>query len=152
MAFNNEFTQVEYTLPPASQASVSQVLPLASGTCDLTFGGTTGDGTVVYNQTNKSTWQRFGDVVRIQGHIQTGAVTATPTGNLVLRGLPFAPRTTAGAGGSGQIGRSGMTGSINTLFHLPGSADINFGSVSSTASGPSVTASSQLVFQLVYMI
>ncbi len=147
------FTEIlSDTAGQAAWSNVSTMAPLASGTCDLTFGGTTGDGSVAYNQTNKSTWQRFGDVVRIQGHIQTGAVTATPTGNLVLRGLPFAPRTTAGAGGSGQIGRSGMTGSINTLFHLPGSVDIIFGSVSSTASGTSVTASSQLVFQLTYMI
>jgi hypothetical protein len=136
----------------AAWSNVSTMAPLASGTCDLTFGGTTGDGTVAYNQTNKSTWQRFGDVVRITGVIQTSTVTATPTGNLVLRGLPFAPRTTAGAGGSGSIGRSGMTGSINTLFHLPGSSDINFGSVTSTASGTSVQSSAQLVFQLTYMI
>lgn len=150
--FQPDLTEVTYTFPPASLASVSQVLPLASGTCDLTFGGTTGDGTVTYTQTNKSTWQRFGDVVRITGTIQTNAVTATPTGNLVLRGLPFAPRTTAGAGGSGVIARSGMSGSINTLFQFPGSADITFGSVSTTASGTSVLASSILVFQLVYMI
>jgi hypothetical protein len=145
-------TDIQYTYPPASLASVSQILPLASGTCDLTFGGTTGDGTVTYTQTNKSTWQRFGDVVRITGVIQTATVTATPTGNLVLRGLPFAPRTTAGAGGSGSIGRSGLTGSITTLFHLPGSSDINFGSASSTASGTSVLSSAQLVFQFEYMI
>jgi hypothetical protein len=150
--FQPDLTEVTYTFPPASLASVSQVLPLASGTCDLTFGGTTGDGTVAYNQTNKSTWQRFGDVVRITGVIQTSTVTATPTGNLVLRGLPFAPRTTAGAGGSGSIGRSGLTGSITTLFHLPGSSDINFGSASSTASGTSVLSSAQLVFNLEYMI
>lgn len=150
--FQPDLTEVTYTFPPASLASVSQVLPLASGTCDLTFGGTTGDGTVAYAQTNKSTWQRFGDVVRITGTIQTNAVTATPTGNLVLRGLPFAPRTTAGAGGSGSIARSGMTGAINTLFQFPGSADITFGSVSTTASGTSVLASSIIVFQLEYMI
>ena len=150
--FQPDLTQVEYTFPPASLASVSQVLPLASGTCDLTFGGTTGDGTVAYVQTNKSTWQRFGDVVRITGTIQTGAVTATPTGNLVLRGLPFAPRTTAGAGGSGAVARSGMSGSVATLFQFPGSADITFGTISTTASGTLVTASSILVFNLVYMI
>ena len=88
----------------AAWSNVSTMAPLASGTCDLTFGGTTGDGTVAYTQTNKSTWQRFGDVVRIVGVIQTNAVTATPTGNLVLRGLPFAPRTAAGAGGTGAGG------------------------------------------------
>ena len=136
----------------AALFSVSQILPLASGTCDLTFGGTTGDGTVTYVQTNKSTWQRFGDVVRITGTIQTGAVTATPTGNLVLRGLPFAPRTAAGAGGSGAVARSGMSGSVATLFQFPGSTDITFGTISSTASGTLVTASSILVFQLTYMI
>jgi len=145
-------TDIQYTYPPASLASVSQVLPLASGTCDLTFGGTTGDGTVAYAQTNKSTWQRFGDVVRITGVIQTGAVTATPTGNLVLRGLPFAPRTAAGAGGSGVVARSGMSSSVATLFQFPGSADITFGTISSTASGTLVTASSILVFNFVYMI
>ncbi len=145
-------TDIQYTYPPASLASVSQVLPLASGTCDLTFGGTTGDGTVAYSQTNKSTWQRFGDVVRITGTIQTGAVTATPTGNLVLRGLPFAPRTAAGAGGSGAVARSGMSSSVATLFQFPGSADITFGTISTTASGTLVTASSILVFNLVYMI
>jgi hypothetical protein len=136
----------------AALFSVLQVLPLASGTCDLTFGGTTGDGTVTYAQTNKSTWQRFGDVVRITGVIQTNTVTATPTGNLVLRGLPFAPRTAAGAGGSGAIARSGMSGSVATLFQFPGSTDITFGTISSTASGTLVTASSILVFQLTYMI
>lgn len=150
--FQPDLTQVEYTFPPASLASVSQVLPLASGTCDLTFGGTTGDGTVAYIQTNKSTWQRFGDVVRIVGVIQTGAVTAVPTGNLVLRGLPFAPRTAAGAGGSGAIARSGMTSLVNTLFQLPGSSDITFGRIDTAAAGSSVSASSILVFQLVYMI
>jgi hypothetical protein len=118
----------------------------------LTFGGTTGDGTVDYAQTNKSTWQRFGDVVRITGVIQTNAVTATPTGNLVLRGLPFAPRTTAGAGGSGAIARSGMSGSVATLFQFPGSTDITFGTITSTASGTLVSPSSILVFNLVYMI
>jgi hypothetical protein len=143
---------INSTAGEAALFSVSQLLPLASGTCDLTFGGTTGDGTVTYTQTNKSTWQRFGDVVRITGVIQTATVTATPTGNLVLRGLPFAPRTTAGAGGAGSIGRSGLTGSITTLFHLPGSSDINFGSASSTASGTSVLSSAQLVFQFEYMI
>ena len=150
--FQPDLTEVTYTFPPASLASVSQVLPLASGTCDLTFGGTTGDGTVAYAQTNKSTWQRFGDVVRITGTIQTGAVTATPTGNLVLRGLPFAPRTAAGAGGSGAVARSGMSSSVATLFQFPGSADITFGTISTTASGTLVTASSILVFQLEYMI
>jgi hypothetical protein len=136
----------------AALFSVSQILPLASGTCDLTFGGTTGDGTVAYAQTNKSTWQRFGDVVRITGVIQTNAVTATPTGNLVLRGLPFAPRTAAGAGGSGAIARSGMSSSVATLFQFPGSTDITFGTITSTASGTLVTSSSILVFQLTYMI
>ena len=97
---------INSTAGEAALFSVSQLLPLASGTCDLTFGGTTSDGTVAYNQTNKSTWQRFGDVVRISGVIQTNAETATPTGNLVLRGLPFAPRTAAGAGGSGAVARS----------------------------------------------
>ena len=150
--FQPDLTQVEYTFPPASLASVSQLLPLASGTCDLTFGGTTGDGTVAYAQTNKSTWQRFGDVVRIVGVIQTNAVTATPTGNLVLRGLPFAPRTAAGAGGNGAIARSGMSSSVATLFQFPGSADITFGAITSTASGTLVAASSILVFQLEYMI
>ncbi len=145
-------TDIQYTYPPASLASVSQILPLASGTCDLTFGGTTGDGTVAYAQTNKSTWQRFGDVVRITGVIQTNTVTATPTGNLVLRGLPFAPRTAAGAGGSGAIARSGMSGSVATLFQFPGSTDITFGTITSTASGTLVTSSSILVFNLVYMI
>ena len=136
----------------AAWSNVSTMAPLASGTCDLTFGGTTGDGTVGYVQTNKSTWQRFGDMVRITGVIQTGAVTATPTGNLVLRGLPFAPRTAAGAGGSGAIARSGMSSSVATLFQFPGSADITFGTISATASGTLVTASSILVFNLVYMI
>jgi hypothetical protein len=150
--FQPDLTEVTYTFPPASLASVSQVLPLASGTCDLTFGGTTGDGTVAYAQTNKSTWQRFGDVVRITGVIQTNTVTATPTGNLVLRGLPFAPRTAAGAGGSGAIARSGMSSSVATLFQFPGSADITFGTITSTASGTLVTSSSILVFNLVYMI
>jgi hypothetical protein len=145
-------TDIQYTYPPASLASVSQVLPLASGTCDLTFGGTTGDGTVAYAQTNKSTWQRFGDVVRISGVIQTNAVTATPTGNLVLRGLPFAPRTTAGAGGAGAIARSGMTSAVNTLFQLPGSTDMSFGRIDAAAAGSSISASSVLVFQLTYMI
>ena len=148
----NQLTDVSYTLAPASQSSVAQMLPLASGTCDLTFGGTTGDGTVAYNQTNKSTWQRFGDMVRITGTIQTNAVTATPTGNLVLRGLPFAPRTTTGAGGSGAVARSGMSGSVATLFQFPGSADITFGTISSTAPGSLVASSSILVFNLVYMI
>lgn len=136
----------------AAWSNVSTMAPLASGTCDLTFGGTTGDGTVAYAQTNKSTWQRFGDMVRITGVIQTNAVTATPTGNLVLRGLPFAPRTTAGAGGSGAIARSGMSGSVATLFQFPGSTDITFGTITSTASGTLVTSSSILVFNLVYMI
>lgn len=136
----------------AAWSNVSSMAPLASGTCDLTFGGTTGDGTVAYAQTNKSTWQRFGDMVRITGTIQTNAVTATPTGNLVLRGLPFAPRTTAGAGGSGAVARSGMSGSVATLFQFPGSADITFGTISSTASGSLVAPSSILVFNLVYMI
>ena len=145
-------TDIQYTYPPASLASVSQILPLASGTCDLTFGGTTGDGTVTYVQTNKSTWQRFGDVVRISGVIQTGAVTAVPTGNLVLRGLPFAPRTAAGAGGTGAIARSGMSSLVNTLFQLPGSTDMSFGRIDAAAAGSSVSASSILVFQLVYMI
>lgn len=147
------FTEIlSDTAGQAAWSNVSTMAPLASGTCDLTFGGTTGDGTVAYNQTNKSTWQRFGDVVRITGTIQTGAVTATPSGNLVLRGLPFAPRTTAGAGGSGAVARSGMSSSVATLFQFPGSADITFGTISSTASGTLVTASSILVFQLVYMI
>jgi len=145
-------TDIQYTYPPASLASVSQILPLASGTCDLTFGGTTGDGTVAYAQTNKSTWQRFGDVVRITGVIQTNTVTATPTGNLVLRGLPFAPRTAAGAGGSGAVARSGLSGSVATLFQFPGSTDITFGTITSTASGTLVVASSILVFQVEYMI
>jgi hypothetical protein len=136
----------------AAWSNVSTMAPLASGTCDLTFGGTTGDGTVAYAQTNKSTWQRFGDMVRITGVIQTNAVTATPTGNLVLRGLPFAPRTTAGAGGSGAVARSGLSGSVATLFQFPGSADITFGTVTTTASGSLVLASSIVVFQLVYMI
>ena len=136
----------------AAWSNVSTMTPLASGTCDLTFGGTTGDGTVAYAQTNKSTWQRFGDVVRIVGVIQTNAVTATPAGNLVLRGLPFAPRTAAGAGGTGAVARSGMSGSVATLFQFPGSADITFGTITSTASGTLVLASSILVFDLVYMI
>ena len=143
---------INSTAGEAALFSVSQLLPLASGTCDLTFGGTTSDGTVAYNQTNKSTWQRFGDVVRISGVIQTNAVTATPTGNLVLRGLPFAPRTAAGAGGSGAVARSGMSGSVATLFQFPGSTDITFGTISSTASGTLVLASSSLVYNLEYMI
>lgn len=124
MAFNNEFTQVEYTLPPASQASVSQVLPLASGTCNLTFGGTTTDPTATYNTDYPSEWQRFGNIVRIRGRISVTAVTVAGSGSMVLRGLPFPVRTPSRPGGGGNFQRNG-TSSALTIFVFETTSDNN---------------------------
>jgi len=149
--FQPDLTQVEYTFPPASLASVSQLLPLASGTCNLTIGGTTTDGVQTYNTTHSSTWQRFGNVIRITGYIAVSAVTSSPTGTPLLRGLPFAPATT-GAGGRGYVARNVgvFTGTVNTLFQFQGSTNFLIGSVG--AGGSPTLGTGDLFFTIEYLI
>lgn len=149
--FQPDLTQVEYTFPPASLASVSQVLPLASGTCNLTIGGTTTDGTQTYNTTHSSTWQRFGNVIRITGYINVSAVTSSPTGSPVLRGLPFAPATT-GACGRGYVARNlgVFTNPPTTLFQFQGSTNFLIGT---TSGGIAATmGTGDLFFTIEYLI
>jgi hypothetical protein len=149
--FQPDLTEVTYTFPPASLASVSQVLPLESGTCNLTIGGVTTDGVQTYDTTHSSTWQRFGNVVRITGFISVATVTSSPTGNPLLRGLPFAPATT-GAGGRGYVARNfgAITGTTTTLFQFQGSTNFLFGS---TGGGVSPTmGSGTIYFTIEYMI
>jgi hypothetical protein len=121
---------INSTAGEAALFSVSQVLPLASGTCNLTIGGATTDGVQTYDNTYSSTWQRFGNVVRITGFISVATVTSSPTGNPLLRGLPFAPATT-GAGGRGYVARNlgAIAGTTTTLFQLQGSTNFFFGAV-----------------------
>ena len=135
----------------AAWSNVSSMVPLASGTCNLTIGGTTTDGTQTYNTTHSSTWQRFGNVIRITGYINVSAVTSSPTGNPVLRGLPFAPATT-GACGRGYIARNlgVFTGTVTTLFQFQGSTNFFIGS---TGGGGSPTmGTGDLFFTIEYLI
>lgn len=144
-------TDIQYTYPPASLASVSQVLPLASGTCNLTIGGVTTDGVQTYDNTYSSTWQRFGNVVRITGFISVATVTSSPTGNPLLRGLPFAPATT-GAGGRGYVARNlgAIAGTTTTLFQFQGSTNFLFGNVGGGAA--STMGSGTIFFTIEYII
>jgi hypothetical protein len=145
-------TDIQYTYPPASLASVSQILPLASGTCNLTIGGSTTDGTVGYTTTNQSIWQRFGDIVRIRAVITVASVTVAPTGNAVLRGLPFAPRTAAGSGGGGVVNRRNGTLSAASQVHVqPGASDVFFGDATGGTSAAGLTAGF-LIFNFEYAI
>jgi hypothetical protein len=150
--FQPDLTEVTYTFPPASLASVSQVLPLASGTCNLTIGGSTADGTVGYTTTNQSIWQRFGDIVRIRAVITVASVTVAPTGNAVLRGLPFAPRTAAGSGGGGVVNRRSGTLSAASQVHVqPGASDVFFGDATGGTSAAGLTTGF-LIFNFEYAI
>ena len=149
--FQPDLTQVEYTFPPASLASVSQVLRLAAGTCNLTVGGLTTDGSQTYDTTHPCTWQRFGNVVRITGFLTVTAVSSSPTGNPVFRGLPFAPAST-GAAGRGFIARNTgvLASTLASAFQFQGQTVILLGTPTGGIS-PTMTAGS-LWFNLEYLI
>lgn len=147
----NQFTNVDYTFPPASLASVSQVLPLASGTCNLTYGGTTGDPTATYNNDYPSEWQRFGNIVRIRGRIVCTAISVAGSGTLVLRGLPFPVRTPNRPGGGGSFNRNGSTSALTIFLFETTDTNMYCGTISGGTSASSLSAGTAF-FTLEYPI
>ena len=64
---------------------------LDAGTWTPTVGGSTTNGTIAYT-TQTGTWKRVGPLVFASFTILTSSVSAAPTGNLQVQGLPTAAR------------------------------------------------------------
>jgi hypothetical protein len=60
------------------------------GTFTPTFGGSTSDGTVSFD-VQVGRYTRIGDIVNFQLIVRVSAITSAPTGDLLVRGLPFIP-------------------------------------------------------------
>lgn len=68
------------------------------GTWTPTFGGSTTNGTITYD-VQLGRYTRIGTLCIARFRINTATVTATPTGNLQIKGLPFTAATVAVAVG-----------------------------------------------------
>jgi parallel beta-helix repeat protein len=95
-------------------------LQFSDGTWTPSLGGSTGDGTVTY--TNQVGWySRKGKEWTVGGYIQINAVTAAPTGNLEIKGLPATSKNLTGYFAAGVCYASGpdlATGMTQTTLML----------------------------------
>lgn len=96
---------------PAVQSASTDVNTLddyEEGIWTATISGSTTAGTVGYDA-RRAEYVKIGRLVTVQVQINTGVVTAAPTGDLIITGLPFTPTDPGG----GSLGNGIYTGSAN---------------------------------------
>jgi hypothetical protein len=88
------------------------------GTWTPTFSGTTGTGSGISYGLNKAKYTKIGNLVTCQCDVYTTGMTAIPTGQVKIEGLPFGSSTTDGMNGNwyalGEPNIEGLVSSLNS--------------------------------------